>query len=249
MFNQPTSSMPPISPPQPTIPGAPARPSIAPSGAAKLEKSVRSSLVKTIAIILLSLLLVGALLLAVYFYNEYEIAQADVDSQVASALIAREKEITDELEAKFTEREKEPYQNFTGPDDYGAVSFKYPKTWSVYVAKDAVRGGDFEAYFYPMEVPPISNDTVFSLRVNIKSESFEAADNRYKGLVTSGRLTSSVITLHTATANRYDGTLPNNLIGSIVIFKIRDKTITLETDAEIYREDFAHILESVTFNE
>ena len=76
MFNQPTSSMPPISPPQPTIPGAPARPSIAPSGAAKLEKSVRSSLVKTIAIILLSLLLVGALLLAVYFYNEYEIAQA-----------------------------------------------------------------------------------------------------------------------------------------------------------------------------
>ena len=56
MFDQPASSMPPISPQAP-VPGAPARASIAPSGAAKLEKKVRSSLVKTIAIILLSLLL------------------------------------------------------------------------------------------------------------------------------------------------------------------------------------------------
>ncbi|MBQ2638437.1 hypothetical protein IJF89_02035 [Candidatus Saccharibacteria bacterium] len=234
MFNQPTPA-----------------PSVAPSGATKLQKQSNSSLIKTIVIILLSLLLIGGLLLAYYFYNEYRLASTDIESQVSTALIAREKEITDRLEAEFAEREKQPYNTFTGPDDYGTLSFKYPKTWDVYVAKDASNGGDFEAYFYPGYVPAVSNTTVFSLRVIIKSETFETATNRYKNLVTGRekKLDTSVITVNGQDANRYDGTLPNQLIGSVVLFKIRDKVVTLETDADIYRADFAKILETITFKQ
>ena len=242
--------MPLITPPT-QIQGAPTRPTVAPSGADKINKSVRNSLIKTIAIILLALLLVGALLLSVYFYNEYQSAQTDVDSKIANAVVDAKKEITDQLEEEFAEREKVPYSNFTGPDDYGRVGFKYPKTWSVYIAKDASKGGDFEAYLHPSEVPAVSNNTIFALRVIIRSESFETAANRYQGLINSKdkKLNLSVINISTATANRYDGTLPNNLVGSIVIFKLRDKVVTLETDAELYREDFNKILESITFNE
>lgn len=240
MFNQP--------PTMPPVMSAPA-PSVAPSGSAKLAKQANSSLIKTVIIILLSLLLVGGLLLALYFYNEYKSASTDVDSKVSAAVVAREKEITDKLEAEFAEREKIPSKTFTGPDDYGTLSFKYPKTWSVYVAKDASKGGEFEAYLHPVEVPPVSANTVLALRVIIRSESFEAADNRYKGLVSSGKLSSSIINVNGADANLYVGTLPNNLIGSIAIIKIRDKVVTLETDAEIYREDFNNIIETITFNQ
>ena len=224
-------------------------PSIAPSGAAKLTKQNNNSLIKTVVIVLLSLLLIGGLLLAYYFYNEYKLASTDVDAKVSAAVVAREKEITDKLEAEFAEREKLNYRTFTGPDDYGTLSFKYPKTWSVYVAKDASKGGEFEAYLHPAEVPPISNEAVLALRVTIRSESFENADNRYKGLVSSGKLSTSVISVNGADANRYDGTLPNNLVGSIIIFKIRDKVVTMETDAEIYREDFNNIIKTITFNQ
>ena len=224
---------------------------MAPSGVDKLNKSVRNSLVKTIAIILLSLLLIGALLLSVYFYNEYQSAQSDVDSKIANAVVDAKKEVTDELEEQFAEREKIPYANFAGPDDYGRVGFKYPKTWSVYIAKNASKGGDFEAYLHPGEVPAVANTTIFALRVIIRSESFETAANRYQSLLNSKdkKLDSSVINISTTTGNRYDGTLPNNLVGSAVIFKLRDKVVTLETDAEIYRDDFQKILDSITFNE
>ncbi|MBR3319466.1 hypothetical protein IKG06_03095 [Candidatus Saccharibacteria bacterium] len=250
MFNQPAPAMPPITPQMP-VQGVSTHPTMASSGVDKLNKSVKNSLIKTIAIILLSLLLIGALLLSVYFYNEYQSAQSDVDSKIANAIVDAKKEVTDALEEEFAEREKIPYSNFTGPEDYGRVGFKYPKTWSVYIAKDASKGGDFEAYLHPSEVPAVSNNTIFALRVIIRSESFETAANRYQSLVNSKekKLESSVINVSTTTANRYDGTLPNNLIGSIVIFKLRDKVVTLETDAEIYRDDFNKILESITFNE
>ena len=232
----------------PVVPaGMPSRPSVAPYGSQKASSS--SSLLKTILIIFFALTTIGAACLAVYYYNEYKTASADVSSQVNSAVTAREKEITDELEAKFAEREKIPYSIFAGPADYGSLNFKYPKTWSVYIAKDASNGGDFEAYLHPSEVPAVNNNTIYALRVTIRSESFETANTRYKSLVQTGKLTSSVISVGGTDATRYDGQLPNNLVGSVVIFKIRDKTVTLETDAELYREDFAQILTTVTFNE
>lgn len=234
--------MPPVMSPSPA-------PSVAPAGSAKLAGQTNSGLIKTIIIVLLSLLLIGGLLLAYYFYNEYQLASSDVDSKVEAAVIAREKEITDKLEAEFAEREKLDYKTFTGPDDYGTVSFKYPKTWSVYVAADASNGGDFEAFLHPAEVPTVNDRNIFALRVTIRSESFENADSRYKSLVadTESKLSASVITVGGTDANRYDGTLPNDLVGSVVIFKIRDKVVTLETDAELYRTDFDKILTTITF--
>ncbi len=261
MINQPVSAMPPIAPPTANAPATnPNNPnashtSVAPSGVDKLNRSIRNSLVKTIVIILLVLLLVGALLLAVYFYNEYQIAKTDVDGQVAAALITKEKQITDDLEAKFAEREKIPYSTFTGPDDYGRLSFKYPKTWNSYIAKDAAKGGDYEAYLDsdPNGVPPVSQNQPFNVRILIKSESFENANNRYNSSVTAGKLKLSIIQLPdtSVTANRYDGQLPNNLTGTIVIFKIRDKVVTLECDKTTPEaaQDFDNILQSIKFNE
>lgn len=242
MFNQPPS-MPPVIP-------AGTAPSVTPSGASKAAKAGNnSSLIKTVVIIFLTFLLVGAGFLAYYFYNEYTVAKTDVDSQIAQAVVAREKEITDKLEKEFAEREKNPYRTFTGPSDYGSLSLKYPKTWSAYIDKDAVNGGDFEAYLHPAEVSPVSDKTINALRVTIESTSFESVTNRYKSLVEKNVLTASVISVGGVDATRYDGQLSNSLVGSVVIFKIRDKIVSLQTDAEIYREDFDNILKTVTFNQ
>lgn len=235
----------------PVVPAghAPA-PSVAPTGASKAANS-NSGLIKTIIIVGLTLLLVTAAGLAVYFYNEYKVASTNIDAKIKAAVIESEKEITAKLEDDFAKREKIPYNTFAGPSDLGSINFKYPKTWSVYIAKDAAKGGDFEAYLHPGQVNPITNTDPIAIRLTIKSESFETADSRYKGLIQNGVLASSVIKLNNDKndATRYDGELPNKLTGSVVIFKIRDKTVTLQTDAEIYREDFDQILTTITFNE
>lgn len=241
MFNQPPiSSMPPVA----------ATPSVAPSGASKAAKSGNSSIIKTVAIVLLTLLVIGAGLLAVYFYNEYRLAKTDVDSQIDKAILVNEKEITTKLEAEFAEREKSPFRTFTGPSDYGSVSFKYPKTWSAYVDKDASKGGNFEAYLNPAEVNPVDdNSSIHALRLIIDTNSFESVTGRYKNNVEQGKTTSSVISVNGTDATRYDGVLQRDVVGSAVIFKLRDKTVIFQTDAEIYKEDLDNILKTITFNE
>ena len=234
-------------PPVATVPPAGTTPSIAPSGASKLAPKSNANLVKTVVIIFLSLLLVGSLFLAYYFYNEYKVASTDIDAQVAAVVLSREKEITNKLEDEFAEREKTPYRTFGGPTDYGALSFKYPKTWSAYIAKDASNGGNFEAILHPDQV--VSGSEPYALHVTIESTPFESVANRYNGDVSKGNLTSSVISINGTDANRYDGTVSRDLVGSILILKIRDKTVTLQTDAEIYREDFNNIIKTITFNQ
>lgn len=124
-----------------------------------------SSLVKTIVIIALSLVSVTFIGLFVWMFMLYSGAKSDVDGQVADAVVTAVDENTTKLEGEFAEREKYPFQTFAGPTDYGALTFEYPQTWSVYVARDARNGGDFEAYFNPVEVYEVSNETIDSLRL------------------------------------------------------------------------------------
>ena len=51
------------------------------------------------------------------------------------------------------------------------------------------------------------------------------------------------------TMNRYTGVIPNtNLNGVFVVFKIRDKTAILQTDAEQFVGDFDTLLQTISFN-
>ena len=213
-------------------------------------KADTSSILKTAVIVILVLLLIGASLLAVYFRSEYQLAQSDLDTKIDAAVLDAVKAREDELEAEFAEREKSPSKTFSGPADYGSLSFKYPKTWSVYIAKDAASGsGAFEAYLHPGEVAPVNNSTIFALRVTIETGSVESITSHYNSLVSKGQLNTSAITINgSEPATRFDGELPNKLRGSVVVFRIRDKVVTLESDAEIYRADFDSIIQTITFS-
>lgn len=219
----------------------------------QMKKDVKS-LVKTIVIIALSLLSLTFIGLFIWMYTEYSTARDDVDGQIADAVVKAVDENTTKLENEFTEREKYPYKTFAGPADYGELTFEYPKTWSVYVAKDAARRGDFEAYLNPLEVYEVSDETVNALRVAIKDESFDEVAEDYQreleGDDATLRLESVTIGKdNNITANRYTGIIPGTeLNGIVVIFKIRDKTAVLQTDSVLFQADYDTLLSSVRFN-
>ena len=134
------------------------------------------------------------------------------------------------------------------------LTFEYPKTWSVYVAKDAHSGGDFEAYFNPVEVNEVSNETIAALRVKIVNRSFDdvAADYQRDLEGDEPRLKLESVTIgndNKITANRYTGKIPNTeFTGYIVIFKIRDKTAIMQTDSVLFESDYNNLLGTVRFN-
>ena len=241
--------------PQPTSPATP----VAPNGMPMVQqvqvkapiKKDNSNLIKIIAIISLSLLSITFIGLFVWMTFEYFDAKDNVDGKIESAVAAAKDEQATRMEAEFLEREKYPYKVFSGPADYGQLTFEYPKTWSVYVAAAATTGGDFSAYFNPVQVDAASKTTIDALELTIRNKSFEEVAAEYQKAVEKkdSNLTMQSVTFNGITGNRYTGTIPGTeLNGFIVIFKIRDKTVIMQTDSVLFQADFDKLLETVTFD-
>lgn len=217
------------------------------------EKKDVSGLIKTIVIIVLSLVAVTFIGLFIWMTVQYNDVQADVQDQIDVAVAKAQDEQKTKSNAQCNKEKEFPYKNFSGPVDYGELTFQYPKTWSVYVADAAISGGDFHAYFNPEIVNTVSKDTINSLRVTITNKSFEDVTEEYQKAMNkkNSNLTVESITFgDDITGNKYTGTIPNTeLSGYIVVFKIRDKTAILQTDAqtEQFTAWFNALLETVTF--
>ncbi len=213
------------------------------------KKKASNTLVETILLVIVTIVAVVFAWLYIQKYIEWDAISANMDAQISTEVAIKVAENTTKMEAEFAEREKFPYENFMGPADYGSFSFQYPRTWSVYIAKDAVNGGDFEAYLNPKEVNPVSNSTINALRVRIRDTSFDSVVKSYESSLKNGKLTLRTETVGGVLANIYAGEISNNMRGAVMLLKLRDKTVLLQTDSEIFLDDFYRILESVSLVE
>lgn len=184
----------------------------------------------------------------VWAYMEYVDHRDNVDSKVTAAVATAVKDQADKDAADFLEKEKQPNRQFVGPDDYGRLAFDYPKTWSAYVAKDASTGGAYEVYFNPGVVPVVNAKQQFALHVTIEDKDYDKVVDTYKALVANGSLKSSSVKADEQNGTRLDGSFNKDIRGSAVIFKIRDKTVTIRTDAETFKGDFDALIQTITFN-
>ncbi len=207
-----------------------------------------SSMMKTAALAIVSLVALGLLILSIFLFSQLNDATTNVEGQISQAVAIAENKKAEELEKEFAEREKQPFRSFLGPVDYGELSFEYPKTWSLYIARDAANGGDYEAYMNPVEIHAISNNTIYALRIFIYNRSFEDVTRGYDGSIQNGSLRLEVREINGGSVNVYSGTLPNQLVGRIAVLKIRDKTVVLQTDSELFGEDFDKIINSIKYN-
>lgn len=210
------------------------------------EGAVSGSL---LAIIGLGVVVLATGGLAIWAYLSYSEQKTNVDGKVSLAVAEAKKEQSDIDEEKFAQREKEPNRQFAGPDDYGRLVFDYPKTWSVYVARDVSRGGTYEAYLNPITVPPVNATQQYSLRVTIEEKDYDQVVKTYEALVKKGDLRTSATSANGNNGTRLDGSFSKDIRGSAVIYKVRDKTITLRTDADTFKPDFENVIKTINFNQ
>jgi hypothetical protein len=210
------------------------------------QGGISGSLIAIIGLIVL-VLITGSL--AIWAYLSFNEQKNNVDGKIDLAVAEAKKDQSDEDEKKFAEREKEPNRQFVGPEDYGRLTFDYPKTWSVYEAKDTARGGTYEAYLNPIVVPPVSSVQQYSLRVLIEEKDYDQVVRSYENLVKKGDLRSSATSANGNNGTRFDGSFSKDIRGSAVIYRIRDKTVTLQTDADTFKPDFENIIKTIKFNQ
>lgn len=194
--------------------------------------------------------IVALTILSLWLFNQYTDQKTNVDGRVKNAVIEAKKLQADQLEARFTQREKEPNREFVGPEDYGLVTFNYPKTWSVYIDKDASDSQGFAAYLNPVSVPPISSSQQFAARVTIENKDYDRSVAVYDQFVKKGNLTASSISVNGNSGTKLVGSFSKDIVGAAVLFKIRDKTLTIRTDANAFIKngDFDRLVASIKIN-
>mgnify|MGYP000888180471 FL=1 len=209
--------------------------------------SVNGWMVGTIGCLIL-FLIAGSL--AIWAYMQYSREKSSVDSKVAIKVAEGKREQAEYDWRKCSDDAKNLRVEFVGPAEYGRVSFMYTKTWSVYIANDGSDRGDYKAYFHPISVPPITNkNSRFALRLEIINKNMDTVLNDYQSRLKKGELTSSSTEFNGISATRIDGTFEKELRGSVVLMKVRDKTIRFSTDADTFKPDFQTILSTVKISE
>lgn len=201
-----------------------------------------------VTVVGLAVLVLGLGSFGIWSFVNYQDAQQNVDSKIAVAVAEAKNAQQTADDEKFSEREKEPFKDFKGPDDYCGLTFKYPKTWSAYEANDIKNGGDYEAYLSPDIVKPISDDQQFGLRVLIEQKNYDDVTKQYEGLVAKGSLKQGVNNSQGEEAMRLDGNFTKNIRGAAVIYKCRAYTITIRTDADTFKPVFEQIRPTISFN-
>jgi len=209
--------------------------------------SVNGWMVGTIGCLIL-FLVAGSL--AIWAYMQYSREKSSVDSKVAIEVAEGRRKQAEYDQGQCLEQAKSQRIEFVGPTEYGRVSFLYPKIWSVYIANDGSDRGDYKAYLHPVSVPSTTNKSSrFALRLEIINKNMDTVLNDYQSRLKKGELTSSSTEFNGISATRIDGTFEKELRGSVVLMKVRDKTIRFSTDADTFKPDFQTILSTVKISE
>lgn len=186
--------------------------------------------------------------LAAWAYMSYIEQRSDVAGKIKLAEAEAAKIQQEKDQKEFDEREKNPRMEFVGPAEYGRLSFWYPKTWSVYIERDGSNRSDYKAYLHKDIIAPLSDrESRYMMRVEILNRDFDAVLKEYESKIKKGELKTSTPEYNGIASTRIDGVFDKTLHGSVVLMRVRDKTIRLSTDSENFRPDFDAVLETVDF--
>lgn len=215
-------------------------------------KSSRKSLA---AIIILAVLLVASLVFGYSSYTKGQDYKNNSDEKSAVAVEAAKKAQAAELQVSYDEQAKTPHKTYQSSAVAGSVTFSYPKTWSAYVDETSA-AQLINGYFYPGQVPSAQSPTAFALRVEMVSTDYSQIVAQYAAQIKKGTLTATayvppkmVGVANVQAGTRFDGALDKNKTGSMVVIKVRDKTLKISTESNNFLSDFnGAILASLKFS-
>lgn len=216
----------------------------------KINYSERGALTAwQVATIGLSVLVLVLGSFSIWAFVAYSEAQSDVQAKIDLEVSEAKAEQKEQDRLNFNEERKSPYKSFKGPEDYCSLTFKYPNTWSQYVATPLSNGGTFEAFFKADFVPPVSEREQFALRVVIEKKDYDKVVAQYQSAIDKGDLKASEDSTNGKKAKRLSGTFSKYIKGSAAVFECRDNTITLRTDVQSAdaTKDFDELFRTVEY--
>ena len=217
-------------------------------------KDQNGSVASFVLIFVLALAFLGAAVFGGWVYTSRQDYKDNSDKKAAAAVDAAKKDQEAELQKSFDEKEKLPTKTYKGSTTYGTVTFAYPKTWSAYVDETS-SSEPINGYFHPDIVPGVQSKTAYALRVQLVNADYSSVLKQHDSQVKDGSAKASayvppkmVDVTNVQPGTRLDGALDQDTNGSMVIIKVRDKTLQIYTESNDYLGDFNDtVLASLTF--
>lgn len=214
-----------------------------------------------LTIVLMIVLIVGFIGVGAFgwwAFNSRQDYKNNSDKKVADAVAKAVTDQTNKDTAAFAEKEKLPNRTFKGPATYGSVTFNYPKTWSAYIDQSSA-ADPLKSLFYPDVVPAntqINNVAPqYALRVDLLGSSYDQVLQQFDAFIKLGTLKATAYVPpqmtqipNVQTGTRLDGQIEQNIQGSMIVIKVRDKTLEIYTESPSFMNDFNNtILSTLTF--
>ncbi len=193
-----------------------------------------------IPFVLTLVFLLGAAGFGAWAFSSRQDYKNNVDEKIAVAEEIARKETASQKDSEFIEREKRPLKDYNGPDAYGSVNIKFPKSWSAYV-EEGTGTAPLSAYFHPDAVPDAQSDASYALRLEVVNETFDRQVQKFENSVRSGKAKAKPykpVNVDNAVGLQITGELDNRKQGVMVILQIRDKTLRIWTEADQFEKDF-----------
>lgn len=173
----------------------------------------------------------------VWAYMSRQDYKDNSDQKSKAAVAVAVDKAKSEKDNEFLEREKEPNRTYNGPETLGSITFKYPKTWSVYFDD---KNNNLTILAHPKTVPA-DQSTTYALKIEVISQSYDQVIKTFDPFVKSGKLKASAFTLPKQPkilGFRVDGEIEQNKQGSTVVLPLRDKTIKVSSQDKQFLNDF-----------
>lgn len=205
-----------------------------------------------IALIVVSVLLVGAIGFGIWAFMERSDYKNNSDQKVSAAVAQAVEETEVAKEKEFVQREKEPFKTYQGPPQLGSVEITYPKTWSAHIDEQGQGATPLVGYMHPNFVPGLDSGTSFALQFEIVEKAYAEELESYSRDAQNGAVTVTPIKLENVdgvAGARIDGEIVRGKQGSLALFPVRDKTLKISTQTDDFKSDFdSIILKNLKFN-
>lgn len=198
----------------------------------------------TLGLIVCVVLLLGSIGFGAWAYMSRQDYKNNSDQKADEAAADERKKTQDEDAVRYAEEAKNPLTTHRGPEAFGGVVVKYPKTWSGYVGG---RGNTpVDDYFHPKVVSDISNrDNAYALRIQVVDRAYDAVLKTYDGAVNTKRLKAAPFSLpgvKNVVGTRLDGLVEQKKQGRLIVLPIRNMTLKIWTESPRYLNDFNKII-------
>jgi len=219
-----------------------------------MNKNQNGSVASFAAIFILVLVVLGLAVFAGWAFIGRQDYKNNSDKKVETAVENAKKAQEADLRKQFVEDEKKPNETYKGSTTYGTVTFDYPKTWSGYVDESS-SNQPINGYFHPAIVPGLQSKTAYALRVELVNTDYSSIVKQHDSQIKAGTVKASayippklVGVANVQPGTKLDGALDQDTTGSMVIVKVRDKTLQIYTESNDFLKDFNDTtLASLTF--